>query len=341
MCVLLLSGALTSCFTGVESTKQVKLSRGEKKAVKATPEEEFIAQIQGEPLSAWKQGRQFTASSERVALIFEPAEVALLPDSALQAGAKLTFAGVSAEPTVYGSDQIILLFSIDNQELEKGESPWLGENFPALRYQTGKNMTDALAEIVSTQLPMLVDDRTIQRADSLLKGKVFYPRTSLWYDSLGNRVEGEKFVPVKIENVSVTTGNFPMQVNFRKVEAAPGASNSASENGSSRDAGNLGSGIYSMFMSIGENGTDSRTFPTLFTIDNPRKRYSSTTDSNWLLICRGQLALGMTKEECRLSLGTPSETAGGQDRLKITELWRYDDGRVLRFEDGLLVDFRN
>lgn len=229
-----------------------------------------------------------------------------MPDSAIQPGTKLRFEGIQVEPTAYGAEQIVLLFGVGDEKL---------------RYATGKSLNEAMEEIVSTQLPMLVDDRTIGRIDSLLNGKTFYPRTRLWYDSLGNRREGEKFIPVRIENVSVATGNFPMLVSFRKEEDDKSLS--------------------AMYMSIGENGSDSRSFPTLFTIDNPRKRYSSTSDANWKLICNGQLAIGMTKEECRLSIGNPKETIAGQDRMKIIELWRYDDGRVLRFEDGLLVEFRN
>lgn len=308
VCALLSCGALTSCFTGVESTGRVKMTRSERRTTQPSAEETLIATVRGVPLSAWKQGRTFTASSSRVRLIFDPAEAALLPDSAFREGAKLVFEGLELTPTAYGHDEVVLLFSLSGH---------------TLRYPTGRRPEEATDEVISTQLPMLTDDSTVARADSLLRDRKFYTRTQLWYDSLGNRTEGRKFVPVRIEGVEVASGNFPMRVLFRSLEKdAPAA-------------------LRSMYMTIGAGGADSRSFPSLFTIDNPRRHFASTSDDNWNLICSGAVREGMTKEECRLSLGNPEETAGGQDRMKTIEIWRYSDGRVLRFEDGLLVNFRN
>lgn len=307
VCVLLMCGALTSCFTGVESTKRVKMTRSERKATRPTAEEELISAVEGAPLSGWKQGRVFTASSDRVRLIFDPAEASLLSDSALREGSKVKFGGVELTPTAYGREEVVLLFDADGI---------------TLRYPTGRQPAEAMTEVISTQLPMLTDDATVTRVDSLLRGRTFYTRTQLWYDSAGNREQGRKFIPVRIEGVDVCTGNFPMRVLFRSLEKGAGAP------------------LCSMYMSLSESGADSRSFPSLFTIENPRRRFSSTTDANWDRICSGLVSEGMTKDECRLSLGNPEETAGGQDRMKTIEIWRYSDGRVLRFEDGLLVSYR-
>lgn len=300
-------GALTSCFTGVESTKRVKMTRSERKATQPTAEESLLSKIQGAPLAKWKKGRRFTASSDRVRLIFDPAEASLLPDSAIIAGSPLLFEGIELTPTAYGSEEVVLLFGVSGI---------------TLRYPTGRQPAEAMTEVISTQLPMLVDDETVSQVDSLLRGRTLYTRTQLWYDSLGYRTDGRKFVPIDIEGVEVSTGNFPMRVIFRSREK--GAEHS----------------LYSMFMSLSESGADSRSFPSLFSIENPRRRFPSTSDANWALICSGRVGEGMTKEECRLSLGNPEETAGGQDRMKTIEIWRYSDGRVLRFEDGLLVNYR-
>lgn len=311
MCALLLGGALSSCFTGVESTKKVTMTRAEKKAVQPSAEEELISVLQGKPLAAWRQNSTFTLASDRVALVFDPADVACIPDSMFRTGEKLTFDGVSIAPTVAGNDEVVLRFLFNGHPLH---------------YQTGKRPEEALTDLLSTQLPMMIDDDIVSRADSLLQGRTLFTRSLLWYDAEGERAEGRKYVPVEIVSVTPGRDSFPLLIRFRP-----------QTNG---DEPNRHLNYY-MYMSLAESGADSRPFAALFSLDNPRKRYGSTTDANWELICSGQVGNGMTKEECRLSLGNPTETIGGHDRMKTIEIWRYDDGRVLRFEDGILIEHRD
>jgi hypothetical protein len=49
----------------------------------------------------------------------------------------------------------------------------------------------------------------------------------------------------------------------------------------------------------------------------------------------------MTKEECRLSLGNPAEVDTGHDYSQTLDLWKYNDGTTLWFEDGILTRIRN
>ena len=48
----------------------------------------------------------------------------------------------------------------------------------------------------------------------------------------------------------------------------------------------------------------------------------------------------MTKQECRLALGAPAQAESGRDFSKTIDIWTYANGIYLRFEDGILVDFR-
>jgi len=73
--------------------------------------------------------------------------------------------------------------------------------------------------------------------------------------------------------------------------------------------------------------------------DNYRKRFGEAT---YKRVLQGSLNLGMTKEMCKLSIGDPYSVKGvlqhGTDRKK--ELWHYDDGRDLYFDNDMLVDIQ-
>ena len=46
----------------------------------------------------------------------------------------------------------------------------------------------------------------------------------------------------------------------------------------------------------------------------------------------------MTKDEVRLSLGSPSSVNQRPSHEGVREYWYYPDGRYLYFEDGVLVE---
>ena len=48
----------------------------------------------------------------------------------------------------------------------------------------------------------------------------------------------------------------------------------------------------------------------------------------------------MTKEECRLSIGSPKRINENPDQGGMREYWYYDGGSYLYFVDGLLSQFR-
>ena len=48
----------------------------------------------------------------------------------------------------------------------------------------------------------------------------------------------------------------------------------------------------------------------------------------------------MTKEECRLAMGSPKNLTQLPDQSGLREYWYYDGGRYLFFVDGLLKEFR-
>ena len=93
-------------------------------------------------------------------------------------------------------------------------------------------------------------------------------------------------------------------------------------------------------MSSSSASVKNMTFDKLFSFTDIRKSYKTITDVNWERIINGQIAVGMTKDECSLSLGNPSSIERMPTHGGMYERWSYDNGEYVIFEDGLLVQFR-
>jgi len=83
-----------------------------------------------------------------------------------------------------------------------------------------------------------------------------------------------------------------------------------------------------------------RDFDAMFVASDPRLDYPEVSDENWSHIQHGQVAVGMTKQECRLSLGTPNRISENPEQGGMREYWYYDGGAYLFFMNGLLSQFR-
>lgn len=302
LAAILSASICTSCFTGVEGTKKIKLSRDDRKALQPTDEEQFFVGIKGTPLPQWQRGKRFIAADDKTALIFDQQGFSSDPMAAHLGGKNLTFEGIDRRVGADGNMYIVIGFS-------DGDNVYI--------YNTGKTEEEA-ASLSSDQLPMVIDCDMVEETRSLLLGKKFWIKSPLWYDDAGNRINGLKFVHVTIEDVQPASASFPLKLRFT-----------------------LDDGKYAwLFMNFGNSGTESRSFPSLFSLTDIRKRYPSITDEVWDAICRGRVRIGMTKEECKLSLGNPSEVSSGHDYSWTLDLWNYSDGTVLWFEDGRLTKFR-
>lgn len=75
----------------------------------------------------------------------------------------------------------------------------------------------------------------------------------------------------------------------------------------------------------------------MFGKGNLRAEYPNITDEIWTYIVNGEIRLGMTKDECRLSIGSPIQIVANLNSRY--ETWFYN-GRVLEFENGLLVKIK-
>ena len=294
---------LQSCFTGIESTKTVSLSREDKKILQPTPEEIFFKGVRPEPLSNWKKGKNFMAADNKALLIFDQQGLPTDPDSANIGGTIIRFEGIIPKYELDGTQTASIIFSSEGKQL---------------RYNTGKLLSVADSQIMSDQIPMLIDLDMIDEAKKLLQGNKFWIKSPLWYDKNGKRIPGRKFVEVNIDDVRPGDLSFPLKIGFTDDKGAHAW----------------------IFMSYGNSGIETRLFQNLFFLTDLRKKYPAISDDVWDAICEGNVMTGMTKEECKLSLGNPDDVNRGHDYSQTLDLWLYSNGTALWFEDGVLTRFR-
>lgn len=154
-------------------------------------------------------------------------------------------------------------------------------------------------------LPFTVDADIVGQVRNILKSK------TVW--TLRPGKDGKRYQKTKIEDVKVGYADFPFMV------ITPSDS---------------------LLMILRSKSTSARTFDNLFSLSDPRKSYPQISDKNWELISSGKIALEMTREECRLALGAPSEIEREAAYSGLYERWTYEDGKYLIFADGLLTRFR-
>ncbi len=291
-----------SCNTGIESTKTIHLSKSDMQILKRSPEQLLIDSLEIPTLDKWEIGREFIVADSRASLIYNPNGRKTDPADFDMKGRTMLFDGVSYQLNPAGDKEAILNFTVDGTPCT---------------YATGKNEAE-VKTISAVDLPMIIDVNTISNADRLLAGRTLYTRSPLWYDQDGNPFNGRRFEQVTVAGVVPGNNVFPLEIVFSDQYA--------------QKAG--------IFINMKTTGVESRPFEAMFFLTDPRKRYESISDEHWESIRRGNVKIGMTKEECRLAWGNPSDVDEGHDWDRVVNLWHYPDGSYLRFQDGLLVSYR-
>jgi len=219
-------------------------------------------------------------------------------------GDTLTLAGVAVVPTIMGTEGI----AIDLRD-SRGN---------ICRYVPGTDRAD-FASRASVEIPFTIELAPVAKADSLLSGRTFFIRTPYWYDNAGGASTGLRHVPVTITGVGAGTSVHPLRVAF------------------TCDADTA---THYVMMTYGTATTATRNFDRLFSFTDPRREFPQIEDATWQLIIHSRVAEGMTRDECRLALGSPATLRRGATSGAQIEHWSYDDGVYLIFEDGILTRFR-
>ncbi|MDE6271526.1 MAG: hypothetical protein K2M31_00775 [Muribaculaceae bacterium] len=293
---IVMAFTLCGCFTGIESTKKIKMTREEKKSLEPTAEEKFLSDICPIPHTKWADGKEFVVVGDRGSVLFEPRRI------------------------VSGNYQLSIGDTLRYKECRMYRQPD-GTSIPALTFSRGGDEFRYLPsgkaddrEIMSDAIPGLVDPSMINQVADKMVGKNFWTRNSLREDEYGERVDGKRFEKIRVLNVSPGNMIFPIKVLFEDTEGRIGR----------------------MLLNFGNSGKDSRSFANMLQLSDPRKNYPSISDKIWENIMQGKVEIGMTRDECRLSKGNPTDVNSGHDYQHTLLIWSYSDGTVLYFVDGIV-----
>ena len=296
--ILPLTIGLEGCFTGVEGTKTITLSKKDISMVAPTEEELYLSEITGSPLSDWKKGKKFVVADNKVNYLLE--QRLNIP---VENGDTLIYSHTDVKVTPDGKNKYVIVFNRGEQQI---------------RYPVDKKSDITENSIFSNDLPMLIDLDLVEDIGKKLLHKRFWTRNSFRYGPDSKYIKGKKFVPVEIVGVEAGDAFFPIKIELKESD---------------------GSNTFLM-MNSGSTENETRSFAKLFMLHDPRKDYKGIQEEIWLAIQDSDVRIGMTKEECRLSLGNPSDTKVGRDYSRQYEIWSYPDGSTVRFVDDIVIDFR-
>lgn len=297
-------------FLSVPETEAAGWLKGKDKNVEdAEPESaemQFMkANFSPENCTRWQPGRLFVYIPEKLNIMFRPFDPQAADTVSSYRNKPFRFDGI-AEETIFGDKYDANLI------FESGGLKY--------RYETGKTYREIADSAYRPLLPGLVPLDEIDKANELLKGRTLYIRTSNWYNAAGEKIAGKKLVPVRVVRVKPGNEVYPHRIFF----TGPGGEEA------------------SVFTSLSPVSTAGQfiSFDRLFRFENPRLRYKNITDEVWEAITEGKVKKGMTKEECRLSLGRPNDATEIPTYGGLKEQWFYQNGTYLFFEEGRLTEFR-
>ena len=299
--VLLLA---VSCGTGIEVTEHVT-DKDVRKAIGQMENHQRVVTLDSftDSVPAWRSGKRFWVADNQVRQLFSISNDYNL-DTVNLAGHVLEYVGYDTGG-LYDNRLTVNLKFRDSED---------GKTFI---YRTGKTIDEFKPGF---SIPMLIDLDLVDHIARQVVNKDYYIRTPIWYDRQnGQMTDGRHFIKVHIDSVQPGNAVLPMRLLFTTCDTGEKAM---------------------VWMSDNASTMHGRDFDAMFVASDPRLAYPSITDANWDRIINGQVIVGMTKEECRLALGTPQRINQGHDPGGVREYWYYDGGAYLFFVDGLLNNYR-
>ncbi len=299
--VALMLTALSSCmFTGVESTKQVS-----DKEVQRT-----IGELERRQPTMTVQPFRDSVPAWRIGKEFYVTDNQLRlimtgadDDTTALVGQILRYDGYEAGSVLDNTAALNLKFTAPT-----------GKTYV---YRTGKTREQFTANFI---IPLLIDLDIVHDVDSQLRGKEVFIKTPLWYDPSDESLRrARQFIKVRIDAVEPGNKVLPLRVCFTALDTGEKAF---------------------VWMSDPNATMHNRDFDSLFSLRDMHENYPDITDATWQRIIRGVVTEGMTKEECRLAVGSPKRISRLPDQAGLREYWYYDGGSYLYFVDGLLNQFK-
>ncbi|MBO5720906.1 MAG: hypothetical protein J6R61_05215 [Bacteroidales bacterium] len=263
----------------------------------------MLTNFKRDSIKDWEQGMEFVCVLDELPILLEPRS-GIKEDYKNLKGTKFKYKGLEETQTWRGFETCIVYES----------------NGVEFVYKISKQITEILSTDFNPLLPELVSCDYILFADSLLRGKTLYIKTPNWYSVNGVEESGKKLIPVIIQKIEAGNKIFPLSIIFKTSEG--------------REAMVYTTMFASQYMS------QYSTFDKLFTFSNPKDKYPQIKEEVWQLITQSKVALGMTKDECQISIGLPDGVSQIPEYSGLRERWTYNTGSYLEFKDGLLVKFR-
>lgn len=298
-----MAAMLTSCFTGIESTPRITADEVRRNTQRQGAADNYLADIRPESVDTWKPGKSFYVTDPRIGLAVNVSPAG----AALQAGDTLRFRSAADVVSIMGTP--VAEVTLD------------GPRGITATYRSDASL-EALSKIGCLTIPFTVELSMVDSARERLTGNEYWVTTSEWLDMQRRPRRGRKFVKVRVADVERGDDVYPACLTLVDYTRQP-------------------ADTFALLMALGnEIPTSSRRFANMMSLDDPHKRYPQVSDAMWELIRNGRVGEGMTRLEVRLSLGEPRDVQRRAGYSAVGEIWSYENGVYLIFEDGLLKQSR-
>ena len=295
---------LLSCGTGIEVTERVT-DKDVSRVIDEVDSRQAPVTLSSyvDSLPAWQPGKRFWVADNQVRLLFAHSQNDVT-DTVNLAGRMFRYVGYETGSIYDNRNTVNIIF----KDAESGKT---------YVYRTDKTINEFRPGF---SIPMLIDMDMVDHIAQQVAGKEYYIKTPIWYDRRTEQMrDGRHFIKVHIDSVKAGNAVMPLRVLFTAAEGGERAM---------------------VWMSVNGSAMRGRDFDALFTARDPHVGYPLIGDANWSHITRGEVVTGMTKDECRLALGSPNRINENPDQGGMREYWYYDGGCYLYFVDGLLNQWR-
>ena len=302
LCLLLMA-----CGTGIEVTERVT-DKDVRRVMEQVDSRQTTVTLDPyvDSLYAWNPGKRFWVADDQINKMLNVSS-AYDKDTLHLAGHILLYSSCGADGILIGdyNNRRLSLYFEDSET---------GAHYS---YRAGKEVEACRPGFT---FPMLIDMDMVEHYARQIVDKDFYIKTPIWYDRQSEQMlDGRHYIKVHIDSVLPGNAVLPLRVLFTTGDTGEKAM---------------------VWMSDNSSTMHGRDFDAMFVASDPHLAYPTVTDANWERITRGQVAEGMTKQECQLALGAPKRISQNPDQGGMREYWYYDGGSYLYFVDGLLSQFR-
>lgn len=182
--------AVSSCFTGIESTPKISSADVKREKIAVNPDESYLDEAKPENIGAWRKGKAFIVTDSRIGLA-----MAVSGRRELVAGDTIYFTGAGdvnsmlgkpvAEIKFEGPDGIEVVFNAEAS-------------------------TKELGEMEGVKVPFTVELSRVEKVREKMKGKKYYILSSDWNDRNRQPRRGRKFVEVKTLEIEPGNDTYPV-----------------------------------------------------------------------------------------------------------------------------------